>query len=94
MHCASLVEFRAFVERAERQLFFLFHAIDKDGNGKLDTAELQTAFRTAGLSVSSRRLSDFFHDLDGNNDGYVNFEEWRQVEDFAVLVLWCSHCHS
>ncbi|GAB0137177.1 hypothetical protein EsDP_00005455 [Epichloe bromicola] len=70
-------EFRAFVEQAERQLFFLFHAIDKDGNGKLDTAELQTAFRTAGLSVSSRRLSDFFHDLDGNNDGYVSFEEWR-----------------
>ncbi|KAG6014927.1 hypothetical protein E4U54_004578 [Claviceps lovelessii] len=70
-------EFRVFVEEAERQLFFLFHAIDKDGNGKIDTAELQTAFRTAGLSVSSRRLSDFFRDLDGNNDGYVSYDEWR-----------------
>ncbi|KAK2593976.1 hypothetical protein QQS21_008335 [Conoideocrella luteorostrata] len=70
-------EFRVFVERAERQLFHLFHAIDKDGNGKLDATELQTAFRTAGLSVSSRRLEDFFHDLDRNNDGYVSFDEWR-----------------
>ncbi|KAG6035164.1 hypothetical protein E4U41_006230 [Claviceps citrina] len=70
-------EFRVFVQEAERQLFFLFHAIDKDGNGKIDTAELQTAFRTAGLSVSTRRLADFFHDLDGNKDGYVSFDEWR-----------------
>ncbi|KAG5922526.1 hypothetical protein E4U42_005438 [Claviceps africana] len=70
-------EFRVFVEEAERQLFFLFHAIDKDGNGKIDTAELQTAFRAAGLSVSSRRLSEFFRDLDGNSDGYVSFDEWR-----------------
>ncbi|KAG5982350.1 hypothetical protein E4U55_002016 [Claviceps digitariae] len=70
-------EFRVFVEEAERQLFFLFHTIDKDGNGKIDTTELQTAFRSAGLSVSSRRLSDFFRDLDGNNDGYVSFDEWR-----------------
>ncbi|GAO14929.1 hypothetical protein UVI_02007670 [Ustilaginoidea virens] len=70
-------EFRAFVEHADRQLFQLFQAIDKDGNGKLDAAELQTAFRTAGLAVSNRRLSDFFNDLDRNNDGYVSFEEWR-----------------
>ncbi|KND92672.1 Calcium-binding mitochondrial carrier SAL1 [Tolypocladium ophioglossoides CBS 100239] len=70
-------EFRTFVEEAERQLFFLFKAIDKDGNGKLDMKELQTAFRTAGLTVSSRKLSDFFNDMDENHDGYVSFDEWR-----------------
>ncbi|KAG6065057.1 hypothetical protein E4U32_007811 [Claviceps aff. humidiphila group G2b] len=70
-------EFRVFVQEAERQLFHLFHAIDRDADGKLDPAELQTAFRTAGLSISNRRLSEFFQDLDGNNDGYVSFDEWR-----------------
>ncbi|POR35699.1 Calcium-binding mitochondrial carrier SAL1, partial [Tolypocladium paradoxum] len=70
-------EFRTFVEGAERQLFLLFKAIDKDGNGKLDMKELQTAFRTAGLTVSSRKLSEFFNDMDENHDGYVSFDEWR-----------------
>lgn len=70
-------EFRVFVERTERQLFLLFRAIDKDGNGKLDVKELQTAFGTAGLTVPNRRLTHFFNDLDRNNDGYVTFDEWR-----------------
>ncbi|PHH83938.1 hypothetical protein CDD83_2759 [Cordyceps sp. RAO-2017] len=70
-------EFRTFVEQAERQLFFLFKAIDKDGNGKLDIRELQSAFRAAGLTVSNRRLSEFFNDMDKNHDGFVSFDEWR-----------------
>lgn len=79
------IEFRVFVQEAERQLFHLFHAIDRDANGKLDPAELQTAFRTAGLSISNRRLSEFFQDLDGNNDGYVSFDEWRYVQKNHVV---------
>jgi solute carrier family 25 phosphate transporter 23/24/25/41 len=72
-------EFRKFVENAERQLFALFKSIDKDGNGKLDKLELQTAFKNAGLTLSNRRLSEFFDDMDINNDGYVTFDEWRSV---------------
>jgi solute carrier family 25 phosphate transporter 23/24/25/41 len=73
------LEFRKFVENAERQLFALFKSIDKDGNGKLDKLELQTAFKNAGLTLSNRRLSEFFDDMDINNDGYVTFDEWRSV---------------
>ncbi|EQL01427.1 calcium dependent mitochondrial carrier protein [Ophiocordyceps sinensis CO18] len=94
-------EFRAFVEQAERQLFFLFRAIDKDGNGKLDMTELQSAFRAAGLTVSNRRLSEFFNDMDKNHDGFVSFDEWRNFLFFmpageheshlrAVLSYYCS----
>lgn len=79
------IEFRVFVQEAERQLFYLFHSIDRDANGKLDPAELQTAFRTAGLSISNRRLSEFFQDLDGNNDGYVSFDEWRYVQKILLF---------
>ncbi|KAM0461729.1 hypothetical protein ACHAO4_000914 [Trichoderma viride] len=70
-------EFRIFVRQAERQLFDLFKSIDRDGNGKLDKSELQTAVKAAGLTVSNRRLNDFFSDMDLNNDGYVSFDEWR-----------------
>lgn len=72
-------EFRVFVERADRQLLTLFRSIDRDGNGKLDLKELQTAFRNAGLTVSNRRLLDFFNDMDHNNDGFITFDEWRYV---------------
>ena len=75
----AALEFRTFVEKAERQLYVLFTAIDGDGNGKLDKRELQAAFQSAGLAVSSRRLSEFFNDMDLNNDGYICFNEWRYV---------------
>lgn len=78
------LEFRKFVENAERQLFGLFKSIDKDGNGKLDKNELQTAFKNAGLTLSNRRLSEFFDDMDINNDGYVTFDEWRSVYSFQL----------
>ncbi|KJZ78820.1 hypothetical protein HIM_01593 [Hirsutella minnesotensis 3608] len=94
-------EFRTFVEQAERQLYYLFNTIDKDGNGKLDVNELQSAFRMAGLTVSNRRLSHFFNDMDENHDGYVSFDEWRNFLLFmpagehdshlrAVLSYYCS----
>ncbi|EEU42592.1 uncharacterized protein NECHADRAFT_95722 [Fusarium vanettenii 77-13-4] len=81
-------EFRKFVEKAERQLFALFRAIDKDGNGKLDKLELQTAFKNAGLTLSNRRLAEFFNDMDLNNDGYVSFDEWRNF-----LLFMPPHDH-
>ncbi|KAF4447656.1 hypothetical protein F53441_8860 [Fusarium austroafricanum] len=81
-------EFRKFVENAERQLFALFRSIDKDGNGKLDKLELQTAFKNAGLTLSNRRLSEFFDDMDLNNDGYVTFDEWRNF-----LLFMPPHDH-
>lgn len=80
------LEFRKFVENAERQLFALFRSIDKDGNGKLDKLELQTAFKSAGLTLSNRRLSEFFDDMDFNNDGYVTFDEWRLVFYFNFTL--------
>lgn len=79
-------EFRTFVQRAERQLHDLFLAIDKDGNGKLDMKELQAAFRSASLTVSNQRLTEFFKDMDHNNDGYITFNEWRYVENVPVFI--------
>ncbi|KAH7311645.1 mitochondrial carrier domain-containing protein [Stachybotrys elegans] len=87
-------EFRTFVEEAERQLYVLFKLIDKDGNGKLDKRELQVAFKTAGLTVSNRRLSEFFEDMDRNNDGYVTFEEWRNFLLFLPTGGYDTRLHA
>lgn len=71
------IEFRVFVEAAERQLLLLFRAIDRDQDGHLDKDELQAAFKKAGLAVPMRRLSGFFDEIDMNHDGYITFDEWR-----------------
>lgn len=87
-----LAEFRTFVGQAERQLLLLFKAIDKDGNGKLDKNELQAAFKNAKLTVSSGRLSEFFNDMDMNNDGYVSFDEWRFVKHLLCSLAHLMQC--
>jgi solute carrier family 25 phosphate transporter 23/24/25/41 len=71
------LEFRVFVEAAERQLLLLFRSIDRDKDGRLNKHELQTAFQRAGLSVPNRRLSGFFNEMDLNRDGFITFDEWR-----------------
>lgn len=76
-------EFCTFVRQAEKKLLPLFRSIDKDGNGKLDMAELQSAFRASGLTVSNRKLSEFFNDMDRNHDGFISFDEWR---NFLLLM--------
>jgi solute carrier family 25 (mitochondrial phosphate transporter), member 23/24/25/41 len=69
----------------------LFKNIDKDGNGKLDKKELQSAFKSARLTVSSGRLTDFFNDMDMNNDGYISFDEWRQV--YSLFLYYDCNGH-
>ncbi|KAK0741777.1 mitochondrial carrier domain-containing protein [Apiosordaria backusii] len=81
-------EFRTFVETAEKQLSLLFKSIDRDQDGRLDKKELQTAFRRAGLSVPSRRLANFFDEIDMNNDGFISFDEWR---DFLLFMPTNNH---
>lgn len=71
------LEFRNFVETAEKQLLLLFRSIDRDKDGRLNKQELQAAFQRAGLSVPKKRLSGFFDEIDLNNDGFITFDEWR-----------------
>ena len=70
-------EFRVFVEETEKELLNLFKSIDRDHNGNLDKAELQAAFKRAGLAVPSSKLDQFFEEVDTNNDGVISFDEWR-----------------
>ncbi|KAK4140918.1 uncharacterized protein C8A04DRAFT_39548 [Dichotomopilus funicola] len=76
-------KFRVFVETAERELLELFRSIDRDKDGRVNKAELQTAFQHAGMSVPSRRLSGFFNEIDLNRDGFITFDEWR---DFLLFM--------
>ena len=71
------VEFKVFVEHAERELWQLFQSIDRNHNGELDKHELRLAFSRAGLAISNAKLDEFFDQVDVNHDGVISFEEWR-----------------
>ncbi|KAI4727486.1 hypothetical protein E4T49_04742 [Aureobasidium sp. EXF-10728] len=76
-------EFRKFVDQTERELWQLFQSIDRNHDGNLDKSELRAAFVRAGLAVPNSRLDSFFDDVDTDNDGVINFGEWR---DFLLFM--------
>lgn len=65
------------MEETEKELLDLFNSIDRDHDGKLEKKELQSAFRSAGVTVPSSKLDQLFDDVDSNNDGVISYEEWR-----------------
>lgn len=73
----QFLEFKAFVEHAENELWQLFQTIDRDHSGALDKEELRTAFRRAGMAVSQAKLDQFFDEVDSDHNGEISFEEWR-----------------
>ncbi|KAM5442626.1 hypothetical protein MferCBS31731_002505 [Microsporum ferrugineum] len=85
------LEFRSFVQQAEKQLWQLFQAIDHDRNGHLDKQELKDAFAKAGLTVPSSKIDQFFADVDTNSDGVISFEEWSQLDRDFLLFLPGTH---
>ncbi|KAL4951837.1 mitochondrial carrier domain-containing protein [Aspergillus filifer] len=76
-------EFRAFIDRAESELWQLFRSIDHNRNGEIDKGELKAAFSKSGVTVSSARIDEFFADMDANKDGVITYPEWR---DFLLFL--------
>lgn len=83
----SFEEFVAFCKETERELWRLFQAIDRDGSGKLDEREVKTAFERAGVVVEGGRLERFFRHVDANQDGEIDFGEWRGMYTLTPLSL-------
>jgi len=65
------------MKQTEEELWQLFKTLDRDHNGQLDKGELRAAFVNAGISLPSRKLDQFFSEVDSNSDGVISFDEWR-----------------
>lgn len=86
------IEFRVFVEAAERQLLLLFRSIDRNHDGMVARDELQSAFQKAGIAVPRSRLVGFFDEVDMNRDGYISFDEWRYVSSLPFYLMHTARC--
>ncbi|KAG0164140.1 hypothetical protein DFQ28_009466 [Apophysomyces sp. BC1034] len=76
-------EFKAYVNDKERELWELFRTIDQHGDGRLRPSDVETALRSAGISISSEEFAGFMGlmDLDGN--GSIDFYEFK---NFLLLL--------
>ena len=59
----------------------LFDRIDVDQTGKINSRELKTALKDAGMNVGEIRLKAMMYAVDQNSDGKIDREEWRTLVD-------------
>ncbi|KAG8745761.1 hypothetical protein FRC10_007022 [Ceratobasidium sp. 414] len=77
--------FRAYANAKEAELWTIFHdELDLDGNGHLDSSELNAALFKAGLELDQAALADFMASLSTRPHSHqITFPEFR---DFLLLL--------
>ncbi|KAI0677578.1 mitochondrial carrier [Trametes maxima] len=81
----SWAEFEKYADAKETELWHIFHdELDLDGNGHLDTEELELALEKAGIKLSASTLSEFITFLTSSPHSHaISFKEFR---DFLLLM--------
>ena len=78
-------------ERQSHKLHKLFEAIDVDGSGSLDAAEIGRLCEAMGSSLSAAELEQAMKAIDTDHNGGINFEEfaaWRtKLQGRAALPV-------
>ncbi|KAK3936687.1 hypothetical protein QBC46DRAFT_394370 [Diplogelasinospora grovesii] len=67
-------------EQLQREQFKeVFDIFDKDGTGDITAEELGNVMKELGLNPSDAELQDLISEVDVNNDGVINFEEFLHL---------------
>lgn len=61
----------------EEQIKQLFTEMDRNGNGFLEEGEVFSAMHQIGLNPSQADLRDCIRKVDQDNDGRINYAEFR-----------------
>jgi len=68
-----------------------FNAADTDGNGSLSHDELRDLLRSLGLQmVDDENLNKWINDIDGNNDGEIDMNEFQLIFEKIKLSSNCT----
>merc|ERR1711923_96858 len=77
-------------ERRKQEVRRLFHAADKDGDGKLTTQEWREVLLKSGATVTQEQVDKFFETMDRDFDGRLTLEEFMgeetQIEKLFKLM--------
>ena len=56
-----------------------FEAMDKDLNGGISREELLEAGAKAGVPITDDQVEAIFNETDGNGDGKIDYQEFRNI---------------
>ena len=56
----------------------IFMSMDQDKDGKLNRREIRIMFRKLGEPLTRAELEVAIHEIDNNNSGYVEWEEFKK----------------
>jgi len=63
----------------EEELIEAFKVFDRDGNGLISAAELRYVMMNLGEKLSDEEVDDMIREADIDDDGHINFEEFRRM---------------
>lgn len=68
-----------------RESFALF---DKNGDGAIDVKELGQVMRSLGQDPTEGELKDMIHDVDSDNNGTIDFDEFLTIMSRYVYIIY------
>jgi len=69
----------------------VFQSLDRDGDGKLDLAELLEGFRSMGFELNSKKISEVAKVFDVDGDGQADFQVWINPAILSLFVTKYSY---
>ncbi|KAK3581943.1 hypothetical protein CHS0354_007065 [Potamilus streckersoni] len=78
-------------EKEEQELKQTFELFDKNKDGRISSEELGCVLRTLGHSCSKQEIEDMIRNVDSNENGYVEFDEFLTMMRRAKANILVDH---
>lgn len=66
-------------EQQKNELETVFHLMDEDGSGSIDTQELHHAFRLLGFRLSKKEIQELVDEVDHDKTGELEWTEFIEI---------------